>query len=262
MSDILEKILQTKSDEVKKAKSIKSIKDLESEINLVNDERDFLNAIISKHEKKLSAVIAEIKKASPSKGVIRSDFNPSLIAKSYEDGGAACLSVLTDVDYFQGELGYLKEVKAACQLPVLRKDFIIDAYQIYESKSAGADCILLIAAALELSQMKEFEEIASTLNMNVLVESHNLEELNNALQLKTQLIGINNRNLKTFDVSLDTTFDLKKEIPQDRIVITESGIFTHDDLKLMNDHGIFTFLIGEAFMRDEDPGNSLNNFLG
>lgn len=262
MSDILEKILQTKSDEVKKAKSIKSIKDLESEINLVNDERDFLNAIISKHEKKLSAVIAEIKKASPSKGVIRSDFNPSLIAKSYEDGGAACLSVLTDVDYFQGNLGYLKEVKAACQLPVLRKDFIIDPYQIYESKSAGADCILLIAAALELDQMKEFEEIASTLNMNVLVESHNLEELNNALQLKTHLIGINNRNLKTFDVSLDTTFDLKKEIPQDRIVITESGIFTHDDLKLMNDHGIFTFLIGEAFMRDEDPGNSLNNFLG
>ena len=175
MSDILEKILQTKSYEVKKAKSIKSIKDLESEINLVNDERDFLNAIISKHEKKLSAVIAEIKKASPSKGVIRSDFNPSLIAKSYEDGGAACLSVLTDVDYFQGELGYLKEVKEACQLPVLRKDFIIDAYQIYESKSAGADCILLIAAALELGQMKEFEEIASTLNMNVLVESHNLE---------------------------------------------------------------------------------------
>ena len=262
MSDILEKILQTKSDEVKKAKSIKSIKDLESEINLVNDERDFLNAIISKHEKKLSAVIAEIKKASPSKGVIRSDFNPSLIAKSYEDGGAACLSVLTDEDYFQGELGYLKEVKAACQLPVLRKDFIIDAYQIYESKSAGADCILLIAAALELDQMKEFEEIASTLNMNVLVESHNLEELKNALQLKTQLIGINNRNLKTFDVSLDTTFDLKKEIPQDRIVITESGIFTHDDLKLMNDHGIFTFLIGEAFMRDKDPGNSLNIFLG
>jgi len=262
MSDILEKILQTKSDEVKKAKSIKSIKDLESEINLVNDERDFLKAIISKHEKKLSAVIAEIKKASPSKGVIRSDFNPSLIAKSYEDGGAACLSVLTDVDYFQGKLGYLKEVKAACQLPVLRKDFIIDSYQIYESKSAGADCILLIAAALELDQMREFEEIASTLNMNVLVESHNLEELNNALQLKTQLIGINNRNLKTFDVSLDTTFDLKKEIPQDRIVITESGIFTHDDLKLMNDHGIFTFLIGEAFMRDDDPGNSLNNFLG
>jgi len=262
MSDILEKILQTKSDEVKKAKSIKSIKELESEINLVNDERDFLNAIISRHEKKLSAVIAEIKKASPSKGVIRSDFNPSLIAKSYEDGGAACLSVLTDVDYFQGELGYLKEVKAACQLPVLRKDFIIDAYQIYESKSAGADCILLIAAALEMSQMKEFEQIASTLNMNVLVESHNLEELNNALQLKTKLIGINNRNLKTFDVSLDTTFDLKKEIPQDRIVISESGIFTHDDLKLMNDHGIFTFLIGEAFMRDEDPGNSLNNFLG
>jgi len=262
MSDILEKILQTKSDEVKKAKLIKSIKDLESEINLVNDERDFLNAIISKHEKKLSAVIAEIKKASPSKGVIRSDFNPSLIAKSYEDGGAACLSVLTDVDYFQGELGYLKEVKAACQLPVLRKDFIIDPYQIYESKSAGADCILLIAAALELDQMKEFEQIASTLNMNVLVESHNLEELNNALQLKTQMIGINNRNLKTFDVSLNTTFDLKKEIPQDRIVITESGIFTHDDLKLMNDHGIFTFLIGEAFMRDENPGNSLNNFLG
>jgi len=262
MSDILEKILQTKTDEVKKAKLIKSIKDLESEINLVNDERDFLNAIISKHEKKLSAVIAEIKKASPSKGVIRSNFNPSLIAKSYEDGGAACLSVLTDVDYFQGELGYLKEVKAACQLPVLRKDFIIDAYQIYESKLAGADCILLIAAALELGQMKEFEEIASTLNMNVLVESHNLEELKNALQLKTKLIGINNRNLKTFDVSLDTTFDLKKEIPQDRIVITESGIFTHDDLKLMNDHGIFTFLIGEAFMRDEDPGNSLSNFLG
>ena len=188
-------------------------------------------------------------------------FDPISIALSYEKGGAACLSVLTDKEYFQGDINYIQQIKQTCQLPILRKDFIIDPYQIYESKAFGADCILLIAAALDLSEMKEFEAIAESLNMAVLVESHNLAELEKAIELNTLLIGINNRNLKTFDVSLQTSIDLKEKIPSGRIAITESGIFTREDIDFMNEYGISTFLIGEAFMRDADPGQSLENLI-
>ena len=201
-------------------------------------------------------MIAEIKKASPSKGIIRQNFDPILIAKSYEKGGAACLSVLTDRDYFQGHPDFIKQVKSSTKLPVLRKDFIIDPYQIYESRALGADCILLIVAALDLEKMKELESIANDLGMAVLVESHNQLELDAALELNTALIGINNRDLKTFEVSLKTSIDLVKTI-KDRIPITESGIFNHEDVKLMNENHINSFLVGQAFMREADPGDAL-----
>ena len=205
-------------------------------------------------------MIAEIKKASPSKGIIRQNFDPILIAKSYEKGGAACLSVLTDRDYFQGHPDFIKQVKSSTKLPVLRKDFIVDPYQIYESRALGADCILLIVAALGLEEMKELEIIANDLGMAVLVESHNQLELDAALELNTPLIGINNRDLKTFEVSLKTSIDLVKSI-KDRIPITESGIFNHEDIKLMNENHINTFLVGEAFMRQADPGEALNELF-
>ena len=205
-------------------------------------------------------MIAEIKKASPSKGIIRKNFDPVLIAQSYEKGGAACLSVLTDRDYFQGHPDFIKQVKLSTKLPVLRKDFIIDPYQVYESRALGADCILLIVAALDLEKMKELEIIANDLGMAVLVESHNQLELDAALELNTPLIGINNRDLKTFEVSLKTSIDLVKSI-KDRIPITESGIFNHEDIKLMNENHINTFLVGEAFMRQADPGEALNELF-
>ena len=205
-------------------------------------------------------MIAEIKKASPSKGIIRENFDPVLIAQSYEKGGAACLSVLTDRDYFQGHPDFIKQVKSSTKLPVLRKDFIVDPYQIYESRALGADCILLIVAALGLEEMKELEIIANDLGMAVLVESHNQLELDAALELNTPLIGINNRDLKTFEVSLKTSIDLVKSI-KDRIPITESGIFNHEDIKLMNENHINTFLVGEAFMRQADPGEALNELF-
>ena len=210
-----------------------------------------------------SAVIAEIKKASPSKGIIRNNFDPVAIAKSYEDSGAACLSILTDIQYFMGDPKYLMQVKSQTNLPILRKDFIIDPYQIYESRALGADCILLIVAALEYERMKELEEIAYSLNMSVLVEAHNQEELDLALKLDTPLIGINNRNLKTFEVSLETSVRLVQHIISDkrRIPITESGIFNVKDVELMNHNHIFTFLVGETFMRDEDPGKSLEKLF-
>ena len=261
MDNILDKILATKKNEIKNAKQLFSLSDLTEKIEINNDERDFVAALQVKHKMRSQAVIAEIKKASPSKGIIRDTFDPVAIAESYEKGGAACLSVLTDKEYFQGDINYIQQIKQTCQLPILRKDFIIDSYQIYESKAFGADCILLIAAALDLSEMKEFEAIAKSLNMAVLVESHNQAELEKALELNTLLIGINNRNLKTFDVSLQTSIDLKEKIPSDRITITESGIFTHEDIDCMNKHGISTFLIGEAFMRDADPGQSLENLI-
>jgi indole-3-glycerol phosphate synthase len=261
MDNILDKILATKKNEIKNAKQLFSLSDLTEKIETNNDERDFAAALQDKHKMRSQAVIAEIKKASPSKGIIRDTFDPVAIAESYEKGGAACLSVLTDKEYFQGDIDYIQQIKQTCQLPILRKDFIIDPYQIYESKAFGADCILLIAAALDLSEMKEFEAIAKSLNMAVLVESHNQAELEKALELNTLLIGINNRNLKTFDVSLQTSMDLKEKIPNDRIAITESGIFTREDIDLMNKHGISTFLIGEAFMRDADPGQSLENLI-
>ena len=257
MSDILNKILATKREEVAAAKAIKSLDALREEAYNQDDPRDFVGNIFDKVEADLPAVIAEIKKASPSKGIIRENFNPAEIAKSYEKGGAACLSVLTDKQYFQGAPEYLKEARAACKLPVLRKDFMIDPYQMYEARAMGADCILLIVAALELKQMRELEDIAHDLGMAVLVEVHDGQELELAMQLETPLIGINNRNLRTFEVSLNTTLELLKQLPEDRFVVTESGIFTPEDVALMRDNNVNAFLVGEAFMRQPDPGAEL-----
>lgn len=257
MSDILNKILATKAIEVAAAKAKISLDDIKQLAEKQSAPRDFVGNIRQKIASGQSAVIAEIKKASPSKGVIRADFQPADIAKSYELGGAACLSVLTDEQYFQGSAEYLKQARAACGLPVLRKDFMIDAYQVYEARAMGADCILLIAAALSLPKMQELETVAHTLGMAVLVEVHNGEELDLALQLTTPLLGINNRNLRTFEVTLDTTLGLLDRISKDKIVVTESGIFTNDDVALMHKHQVHTFLVGEAFMRQEDPGAEL-----
>jgi indole-3-glycerol phosphate synthase len=256
-SDILNKILATKREEVAAAKAIKSLDDLRVEAYDQPDPRDFVGNIFKKVDADLPAVIAEIKKASPSKGVIRENFNPAEIAKSYEKGGAACLSVLTDKQYFQGAPEYLKQARAACKLPVLRKDFMIDPYQVYEARAMGADCILLIAAALDLATMRQLEEVSHDLGMAVLVEVHNAEELEQALHLETPLIGINNRNLRTFEVTLDTTLELLKQLPEDRFVVTESGIFTPEDVALMRSNHVHAFLVGEAFMRQPDPGAEL-----
>jgi indole-3-glycerol phosphate synthase len=230
---------------------------MRSEAEKASKPRDFVGAIRTKIAANRPAVIAEIKKASPSKGVIREDFRPAEIAASYEQGGAACLSVLTDEQYFQGCPDYLRQARAACHLPVLRKDFMIAPYQVYEARAMGADCILLIVAALNLPRMKELETLAHDLGMAVLVEVHDGAELDLALQLDTPLVGINNRNLRTFDVTLDTTLGLLQRIPQDRIVVTESGIFTPADVALMRSHKVNTFLVGEAFMRQPDPGVEL-----
>ena len=257
MSDILNKILDTKRRELNDALQASPLLAVRAAAEAAPKPRDFIGAIQAKIAAGNAAVIAEIKKASPSKGVIRADFNPAEIAKSYEAGGAACLSVLTDVEYFQGSAEYLKQARAACKLPVLRKDFMIDAYQVYEARAMGADCILLIAAAIDLAKMRELESIAHSLGMAVLVEVHNGEELALALQLETPLLGINNRNLRTFDVTLQTTLDLLARIPASKIVVTESGIFTADDVKLMRDNHVHTFLVGEAFMRQPDPGAEL-----
>lgn len=257
MSDILNKIIATKVIEVAAAKAQKSLAVVQAEALAASPVRDFVASIRAKIAAKHSAVIAEIKKASPSKGVIRADFRPAEIAKSYEQGGAACLSVLTDVEYFQGSPEYLKQARAACSLPVLRKDFMIDAYQVYEARAMGADCILLIAAAIDLAKMRELEQIAHSLGMSVLVEVHNGEELDLALQLNTPLLGINNRNLRTFEVTLNTTLGLLARIPEDKIVVTESGIFTKDDVALMRTNDVHTFLVGEAFMRQPEPGVEL-----
>ena len=261
MANILDTIIATKFEEIKELQKVKSLDQLKDEVRSASQPRGFIKAIETQLSKNQAAVIAEIKKASPSKGVIRENFNPKDIAISYEKGGATCLSVLTDEKYFQGHANYLKEARTSCSLPVLRKDFMVDPYQIYEARAMGADCILLIVAALPLDLMQKLEEITHSLNMNVLVEVHNQEELDLALQLKTPLLGINNRNLKTFDVSLETTFDLIKHISADKIIVTESGIFTGDDVKLMQDHHVNTFLIGEAFMRESDPGESLKTLF-
>jgi indole-3-glycerol phosphate synthase len=260
MSNILNKILATKALEIAEAKKNVSIEELKRSISSIDRPRDFIQALKDKHSKNEAGVIAEIKKASPSKGVIRENFDPVSIAQSYENGGAACLSILTDQEYFQGHPDFIKQVKSNSKLPVLRKDFIIDPYQVYESRILGADCILLIVAALDLKQMKELESIANDLEMAVLVESHNQDELNLALELKTPLIGINNRDLKTFDVSLKTSINLVKNI-EGRIPITESGIFNQKDVSLMNENHINTFLIGEAFMRQAEPGDALSELF-
>ncbi|MDP2805607.1 MAG: indole-3-glycerol phosphate synthase TrpC [Gallionellaceae bacterium] len=262
MSDILKKILAVKAQEVSAAKQIKSLTQLQAEIKQAPPVRDFVGAIRNKISAGKSAVIAEIKKASPSKGVIRADFHPAEIAASYAKHGAACLSVLTDEQFFQGCEAYLKQARAACELPVLRKDFMVDEYQIYQARAMGADAILLIAAALTLQQMQAFETLAHQLGMAVLVEVHDGDELDIALKLATPLIGINNRNLRTFEVSLQTTLGLLARIPQDRIVVTESGIFTLADVQLMREQQVNAFLVGEAFMRADEPGVELSQVFG
>ncbi len=257
MSDILNKIIATKREEVATASVMKPLAVVEAEAAAQPVPRDFVGAIRNKIAAGRAAVIAEIKKASPSKGVIRPDFRPAEIACSYEQHGAACLSVLTDRQYFQGCPEYLLEARAACALPVLRKDFMVDAYQVAEARAMGADCILLIAAALSLSEMQALEAKAMAYGMAVLVEVHNGEELDAALQLKTPLLGINNRNLRTFEVTLDTTLGLLQRIPADRIVVTESGILIPADVATMRVHQVNAFLVGEAFMRAENPGAEL-----
>jgi indole-3-glycerol phosphate synthase len=257
MSDILEKIVAVKHQEVAAAQRRKSLTAVRADAESRVLTRDFVGAMRSKIAAGHPAVIAEIKKASPSKGVLREEFIPADIAQSYAEHGAACLSVLTDVDFFQGSVDYLKQARASCQLPVLRKDFMVDAYQIYESRAMGADAVLLIAACLDDAQMKDFEAIARNLDMAVLVEVHDQAELERALKLKTPLIGVNNRNLKSFEVSLDTTLTLRSHVPADRILVTESGIQTREEVLRMGAAGINAFLVGEAFMRASDPGEAL-----
>ena len=257
MSDILEKIVAVKHQEVAAAQRRKSLTAVRADAESRVLTRDFVGAMRSKIAAGHPAVIAEIKKASPSKGVLREEFIPADIAQSYAEHGAACLSVLTDVDFFQGSVDFLKQARASCQLPVLRKDFMVDAYQIYESRAMGADAVLLIAACLVDAQMKDFEAIARNLDMAVLVEVHDQTELERALKLKTPLIGVNNRNLKTFEVSLDTTLTLRSHVPADRILVTESGIQTREDVLRMGASGVNAFLVGEAFMRASDPGVAL-----
>ena len=257
MTDILDKIVAVKREEIAAALNKKSLALIRADAESRVLTRDFVGAMRAKIAAGQPAVIAEIKKASPSKGVLRADFIPADIAQSYAEHGAACLSVLTDVQFFQGGVDYLKQARASCQLPVLRKDFLVDAYQVYESRAMGADAILLIAAILDDAQMKDFEAIARSLDMAVLVEVHDAPELARALRLKTPLVGINNRNLKTFEVSLDTTLSLMRDVPPDRLLVTESGIHTRDDVLRLGAAGVNAFLVGEAFMRAPDPGEAL-----
>lgn len=257
MSDILKRILATKHEEVAAARDAKPLLVVRDEAGAQPPPRNFAGALQAKVAAGQAAVIAEIKKASPSKGVIREDFRPAEIAASYARHGAACLSVLTDRQYFQGAPEYLQAARAACCLPVLRKDFLIDPYQVYEARAMGADAILLIVSALSLAQMLEFEAIASGLGMSVLVEVHDAAELDLALRLDTPLVGINNRNLRTFDVSLQNTLDLLPQIPPGKLVVTESGILAPADVALMRQNAVNTFLVGEAFMRAPEPGEAL-----
>ncbi|MBK6386782.1 MAG: indole-3-glycerol phosphate synthase TrpC [Rhodoferax sp.] len=262
MSGVLEKIVAVKRDEVAAAIKRKSFAVMRSDAESRVLTRDFVGAMRAQIAKGRPAVIAEIKKASPSKGVLREDFIPADIAQSYAEFGAACLSVLTDSQFFQGCADFLKQARASCQLPVLRKDFMIDAYQIYESRAMGADCVLLIAACLDDAQMAEFEAVARSLDMAVLVEVHDRAELQRALRLKTPLMGINNRNLNTFEVTLDTTLSMIGDVPKDRILVTESGILNRDDALRMGSAGVNAFLVGEAFMRAPDPGAALAALFG
>lgn len=254
MSDILTRILETKRAEIA---ALPPLAQLQARASEATPPRDFVGALRAKTAARQAAVIAEIKKASPSRGIIRADFRPAEIAQSYAAGGAACLSVLTDRDYFQGAADYLIEARAACALPVLRKDFIIDAGQVWEARAMGADAILLIVAALETPHMQDLEALALELGMAVLVESHDAAELEQALTLKTPLMGINNRNLRTFETRLATTLDLLSMIGPERMAVTESGILAPADVALMREHGVNTFLVGEAFMRAADPGTEL-----
>jgi indole-3-glycerol phosphate synthase len=259
--DILKIILAKKAEEVARRKLNTPIDMLQEIASGTERPRGFARALHGKILAKKPAIIAEIKKASPSQGVIREDFKPVYIAQDYAMNGATCLSVLTDKEFFQGSEAYLQMVRERCPLPVLRKDFMIDAYQIYEARALGADCILLIVAALTDDKMQELAELATKLGMDVLVEVHDAEELQRALKLNTQLIGINNRNLRTFVTDLQTTLTLKDSIPEDRLIITESGIHTHDDVQLMLDNNIYGFLVGEAFMRAESPGQKMRELF-
>ena len=257
MSDILDKIVAVKHQEVAAALARKPLAAMRADAESRVLTRDFVGALRAKITAGLPAVIAEVKKASPSKGILRPDFIPADIAQSYAEHGAACLSVLTDQQFFQGSIDYLKQARASCDLPVLRKDFMVDAYQVYEARAMGADCILLIAACLDDAQMKSLEALAMSLDMAVLVEVHDRAELDRALKLKTPLLGINNRNLKTFEVSLDATLGMLKDVPADRLLVTESGITTAADVQRMRSAGVQAFLVGEAFMRADDPGQAL-----
>jgi indole-3-glycerol phosphate synthase len=257
MPDILTQIVAVKHAEIAAAQKKVPLAAMRADAESRVLTRDFEGALRLKIAAGKSAVIAEIKQASPSKGVLRADFIAADIAQSYAQCGAACLSVLTDRQFFQGQADYLKQARASCDLPVLRKDFIVDAYQIYESRAMGADCVLLIAACLDDALMAEMEVIARSLYMAVLVEVHDRAELERGLRLKTPLVGINNRNLRTFEVSLATTLDLLKDLPADRLPVTESGITSQADVKTMRDAGVRAFLVGEAFMRADDPGEAL-----
>jgi len=257
MSDILEKITATKLEEVQLLKSRKSLEAVREDAFSRVLTRDFEGALRAQIKAGRAAVIAEVKKASPSKGILRDPFFPADIAQSYAEHGAACLSVLTDQVYFQGAVDYLKQARASCDLPVLRKDFLVDPYQVYESRSMGADCILLIVSCLSDAQLQEFEGIARTLDMAVLVEVHDEREMERALALKTPLLGLNNRDLKTFQVSLETTLRLKDMVPEDKLLVTESGIAQAEDVKMLRAQGVNAFLVGEAFMRAKEPGEAL-----
>src|SRR5262245_35431319 len=261
-SDILRRILGVKEEELNRALAARPLATVEDAARQAAPVRDFVGALRSKIAKAKLAVIAEIKKASPSRGVLRERYEPAAIAASYELGGAACLSVLTDERFFQGAPAHLEQARAACQLPVLRKDFTIDRYHVYEARAMGADCILLIAAALDDNRMLELEAASQSLGMAVLVEVHDAGELDRALRLETPLIGVNNRDLRTFDTRLETTLDLLHRIPEDRIVITESGILAPSDVRTMASHGVKCFLVGEAFMRVSDPGAELVRLFG
>jgi indole-3-glycerol phosphate synthase len=266
MSDILDKILAVKADEVAAAKKYRDLGSLRREVEADAEGRRNLRGFEASLRRHIAAgkagVIAEVKKASPSKGVLRADFRPANIAESYARHGAACLSVLTDAHFFQGSVDYLKQARAACDIPVLRKDFLVDLYQVYEARAMGADAILLIVAALDHGLMAEMEACALELGLDVLVEVHDGDELNAALKLRTPLVGINNRNLRTFETSLQTTIDLLPRIPRERLVVPESGIVGEDDVKRMRDADVHAFLVGEAFMRAPEPGVELQRLFG
>jgi len=257
MSDILDKIIAVKRDEISAARRRRDLASLRRDAESLGGQRDFVAALRTKIAAGQAGVIAEVKKASPSKGVLRERFVPAEIAASYAEHGAACLSVLTDVQFFQGSHAYLEQARAACTLPALRKDFVVDPYQVYEARAIGADCILLIVACLDDGQMAELEAQAHELGMAVLVEVHDGAELDRALRLKTPLVGINNRNLRTFEVTLDTTLGLLKHVPADRLLVTESGVLAKSDVKRLRDANVHAFLVGEAFMRADDPGVAL-----
>lgn len=259
--DVLQRILQRKAEEVAERSARISLDDIKAQAAAAPPPRGFAAAIEAKIAAGDAAVIAEVKKASPSKGVIRADFDPAAIARSYEAGGAACLSVLTDIDFFQGADDYLRQAREACSLPVLRKDFTIDPWQVYEARALGADCILLIVAALDDARLAALSELALALDMDVLVEVHDMDELERALQVPAPLLGINNRSLRSFEVSLDTTLSLKHAVPGDRRLVTESGIAAAEDVRRMRAAGVDAFLVGESFMRERDPGAALQRLF-